>query len=213
MGEGGAVLVEDEQLARIARSFRDWGRDCYCSSGENNTCGKRYSQQFGTLPYGYDHKYVYSHIGYNLKVTDIQAAIGCAQLAKLDSFIAARRRNWAALRQLLAPYEDRLLLPITPPDSEPSYFGFVITVRDDAGFSRNDLTGFLEAAKIETRNLFCGNLIRHPAYTGIECRVVGDLRNTDLIMNQTFFLGTYPGLREEHIEYIGETFRQFMRSR
>ncbi len=129
MGEGGAVVVEDELLARIARSFRDWGRDCYCSGGENNTCGKRFSQQFGTLPCGYDHKYVYSHVGYNLKVTDIQAAIGCAQLKKLDGFIAARRKNWAALREMLAPCEDRLLLPETPPDSEPCYFGFVITVR------------------------------------------------------------------------------------
>ena len=149
MGEGGAVVVEDELLARIARSFRDWGRDCYCSGGENNTCGKRFSQQFGTLPYGYDHKYVYSHVGYNLKVTDIQAAIGCGQLKKLDGFIAARRRNWAVLSELLAPYADRLLLPRTPPHSEPCYFGFVITVRPDAGFKRNELVNCLEAAKIE----------------------------------------------------------------
>lgn len=128
MGEGGAVLTDDPQLARLVRSFRDWGRDCYCSGGHNNTCGQRFSQQFGTLPFGYDHKYVYSHIGYNLKVTDIQAAIGCAQLRKLPDFIAARRRNWAKLRELLEPYADRLILPETPPDSEPSYFGFVITV-------------------------------------------------------------------------------------
>ena len=211
MGEGGAVLTDDEQLARIARSFRDWGRDCYCSGGENNTCGRRFGQQFGTLPYGYDHKYVYSHIGYNLKVTDIQAAIGCAQLKKLDGFIAARRRHWRLLLDLLTPYEDRLVLPATPAGSEPSYFGFVITVREDAGFSRNDLTGFLEAAKIETRNLFCGNLIRHPAYENIPHRVAGDLRNTDIIMNRTFFIGVYPGLTEDEIGYIGETFRQFMK--
>ena len=133
--KAGPWSTDDEQLARVARSFRDWGRDCYCSGGENNTCGKRFSQQFGTLPYGYDHKYVYSHIGYNLKVTDIQAAIGCAQLKKLDGFVAARRRNWHALRELLAPYADRLLLPETPPGSEPRYFGFVITVRPDAGFT------------------------------------------------------------------------------
>ncbi len=211
MGEGGAVVVEDELLARLVRSFRDWGRDCCCGGGESNTCGKRFSQQFGTLPYGYDHKYVYSHIGYNLKVTDIQAAIGCAQLDKLDSFIAARRRNWLALRQLLAPYGDRLLLPETPPDSEPSYFGFVITVREESGFSRNDLTSFLEAAKIETRNLFCGNLVRQPAYADIECRIVGDLRNTDSIMRDTFFLGVYPGITETQIDYIGDVFRKFFK--
>ncbi len=210
MGEGGAVVAEDELLARIVRSFRDWGRDCCCGGGESNTCGKRFSQQFGTLPYGYDHKYVYSHIGYNLKVTDIQAAIGCAQLDKLDLFIAARRRNWLALRQLLAPYGDRLLLPETPPDSEPSYFGFVITVREGSGFSRNDLTSFLEAAKIETRNLFCGNLVRQPAYADIECRIVGTLRNTDSIMRDTFFLGVYPGITETQIAYIGDVFRKFL---
>jgi CDP-4-dehydro-6-deoxyglucose reductase, E1 len=209
MGEGGAVLVEDELLGRLARSYRDWGRDCYCSGGENNTCGKRFSQQFGSLPYGYDHKYVYSHIGYNLKVTDIQAAIGCAQLKKLDGFVAARRKNWAALRSLLAPYEDRLLLPETPPESEPCYFGFVITVRRDAGFLRGALVDYLEAAKIETRNLFCGNLIRHPAYDEAEYRIVGDLTNTDTIMNDTFFIGVYPGMTDKHVEYIGETFQRF----
>lgn len=210
MGEGGAVVTDDEQLARIARSFRDWGRDCYCGGGENNTCGKRFSQQFGALPFGYDHKYVYSHIGYNLKVTDIQAAIGCAQLDKLDGFIAARRRNWAALRKALAPYGDRLLLPEIPPNSEPCWFGFVITVRDGAGFDRNEITQFLEAAKIETRNLFCGSLVRQPAYSGIECRIVGDLRNTDTIMNGTFFIGVYPGMTEEQVGHIADTFRRFM---
>lgn len=213
MGEGGAVLTGDERLARAARSLRDWGRDCYCSGGENNTCGKRFSQQFGTLPFGYDHKYVYSHIGYNLKVTDIQAAIGCAQLKKLDGFVAARRRNWQAIREMLSPYEDRLLLPDTPPNSDPSYFGFVITVRKDAPFSRNELTACLEAARIETRNLFCGNLIRHPAYAEIEHRVVGNLENTDTIMNDTFFIGVYPGLTDEHLGHIGETFHCFMRGR
>jgi CDP-6-deoxy-D-xylo-4-hexulose-3-dehydrase len=209
MGEGGAVITNDEQLARIARSFRDWGRDCYCSGGENNTCGKRFSQQFGTLPLGYDHKYVYSHIGYNLKVTDIQAAIGCAQLRKLDSFVAARRKNWHALSDALRPYADRLILPETPPGTEPSYFGFVITVRDGAGFTRNELTSYLEEAKIETRNLFCGNLMRHPAYQDIPHRVVGSLVNTDTIMNNTFFVGVYPGLSPEQIAYMAETFRKF----
>ena len=210
MGEGGAVVVEDELLARLARCFRDWGRDCYCSGGENNTCGKRFSQQFGTLPCGYDHKYVYSHVGYNLKVTDIQAAIGYAQLKKLDGFVAARRKHWTALREMLAPWEDRLVLPETPPHSEPSYFGFVITVRPEAGFSRSELVNFLEAAKIETRNLFCGNLVRHPAYEEIERRVVGDLANTDAIMNRTFFIGVYPGMTDEHLEYIGDVLRSFM---
>jgi CDP-4-dehydro-6-deoxyglucose reductase, E1 len=212
-GEGGAVVTRDEQLARIAGSFRDWGRDCYCSGGENNTCGRRFSQQFGSLPYGYDHKYVYSQIGYNLKATDIQAAIGCAQLKKLEGFVAARRRNWATLRELLQPYQERLLLPETPADCEPSYFGFVITVRPAAGFARNELTGFLEEARIETRNLFSGNLLRHPAYSGIECRVVGDLANTDAIMNNTFFIGVYPGLSDEQLAYVGDTFRRFMEGR
>ena len=210
MGEGGAVATNDKLLARIAGSFRDWGRDCYCAGGKSNTCGKRFNQQFGTLPFGYDHKYVYSHIGYNFKVTDIQAAIGCAQLKKLPQFIAARRRNWAKLHESLEPYADRLILPETPPCSEPSYFGFVITVRDDAGFARNELTAFLEAAKIETRNLFCGNLIRHPAYLDIPCRIVGDLANTDAIMNRTFFIGVYPGLQDVHLDYIADTFRDFM---
>ena len=213
MGEGGAVVTDDPLLARVTRSFRDWGRDCYCSGGENNTCGKRFSQQFGTLPNGYDHKYVYSHVGYNLKATDIQAAIGCAQLDKLPGFIAARRRNWALLGELLSPLGDRLILPEAPPHTEPCWFGFVITVREDAGFSRNELTAFLESAKIETRNLFCGNLVRQPAYADIRCRIVGDLRNTDTIMNNTFFIGVYPGLTEEQIHYIADTFRRFMQGK
>ena len=213
MGEGGAVLTDDDQLARIARSFRDWGRDCYCSGGENNTCGKRFTQQFGTLPFGYDHKYVYSHIGYNLKVTDLQAAIGCAQLEKLDTFIKARRSNWETLYNALEPYSDYLILPETPANTEPCYFGFVITVRKDAGFTRNELTVFLEEARIETRNLFCGNLIRHPAYEQIEYRVAGDLENTDTIMNNTFFIGVYPGLKPEQIEYVAEVFHRFFRDR
>jgi CDP-4-dehydro-6-deoxyglucose reductase, E1 len=213
MGEGGAVATDDPQLARIARSLRDWGRDCYCPGGRNDTCGQRFSRQFGTLPFGYDHKYVYSHIGYNLKATDIQAAIGCAQLRKLPGFIAARRRNWARLREMLLPYADQLMLPETPADSEPSYFGFVITVREDAGFARNKLTAHLEAAKIETRNLFCGNLLRHPAYQEIPHRVVGTLTNTDAVMNRTFFIGVYPGLSDAHLDYIGDVFRAFLKGR
>jgi len=210
MGEGGAVITDSEQLARIARSFRDWGRDCYCAPGESNTCGKRFSQQFGTLPFGYDHKFVYSHVGYNLKATDMQAAIGCAQLEKLPGFIAARRRNWAALSEALEPFADQLILPITPPNSEPCYFGYVITVPENAPFTRNELTTFLEEAKIETRNLFCGNIIRHPAYEHVEYRVEGDLRNTDVIMNNTFFVGVYPGLTREQIDYVASVIGRFL---
>jgi CDP-6-deoxy-D-xylo-4-hexulose-3-dehydrase len=212
-GEGGAVVTSNALLEQIARSLRDWGRDCGCAGGKNNTCGERFSGQFGTLPPGYDHKYVYSHIGYNLQMTDIQAAIGCAQLDKLPEFIAARRRNWARLRDRLARWADRLLLPEPPPDSEPCWFGFVVTVRDGAGFTRNELTASLEAAKIETRNLFAGNLLRQPAYAGIEHRIVGDLGNTDKIMNDSFFVGVYPGLTDQQIDYIADTFRRFMLSK
>ena len=210
MGEGGCVVTGDPQLGRIARSFRDWGRDCYCAGGENNTCGTRFSQKFGSLPPGYDHKYVYSHIGYNLKVTDMQAAIGCAQLGKLDGFIAKRRANFDSLMDALRPYEDRLLLPSALPHSEPSWFGFVLTVRDNAGFSRADLVRFLEANRIETRNLFAGNLLRHPAFHGIPHRVVRDLANTDTVMNHTFFVGVYPGLDTARLDHMAATFSRFM---
>lgn len=210
MGEGGCVVTRDDELARIARSFRDWGRDCYCTGGENNTCGKRFTQQFGTLPHGYDHKYVYSHIGYNLKVTDMQAAIGCAQLKKLDGFVARRKENFARLAALLAPYQDRLILPKATPNSDPSWFAFPITVRPDSGLVRNELTQFLESRKIETRNLFSGNLLRHPAFEGIPCRIVGDLKNTDLITTNTFFIGVYPGLTEAHLGYVAEMVREYM---
>jgi CDP-6-deoxy-D-xylo-4-hexulose-3-dehydrase len=209
-GEGGMVVTNEEELARIARSIRDWGRDCYCAGGENNTCGKRFAQQFGSLPYGYDHKYVYSHLGYNLKATDMQAAIGCAQLARLDGFIAARKRNHSHLLKALRQYEDRLILPEAPPNTDPSWFCFVITVRDDAGFSRHDLTGFLEANRIETRTLFSGNLLRHPAFQAIEHRVVGDLANTDAVMERTFFVGVYPGIDDARLDYMIETFGRFM---
>ena len=210
MGEGGAVVTDDDDLARIVRSFRDWGRDCYCSGGESNTCGKRFSQQFGTLPSGYDHKYVYSHIGYNLKLTDMQAAIGCAQLDKLEGFITRRKENHRHLMRTLAPYEDRLILPCANEFADPSWFCFVITVRPEAGFTRNDLTKFLETNRIETRNLFSGNLLRHPAFENINCRIVGDLGNTDLIMNNTFFIGIYPGIGQPQLDKIADTFARFM---
>ncbi|MDD1748299.1 MAG: lipopolysaccharide biosynthesis protein RfbH [Methanothrix sp.] len=211
MGEGGCVLTNDELLGRILRSIRDWGRDCYCAGGENNTCGKRFSQQFGTLPFGYDHKYVYSHIGYNLKVTDMQAAVGVAQLGKLRDFIARRKANFKKLYEILEPFQDRLLLPCPTPQSDPSWFGFVITVRDQAGFTRNDLTHFLESNRIETRNLFSGNLLRQPAFLNIDHRVVGDLKNTDLITERTFFIGVYPGINDSQLEYIDSVFTRFMR--
>ena len=210
MGEGGCVVTDNEELGKIARSIRDWGRDCYCAGGENNTCGKRFSQQFGSLPPGYDHKYVYSHIGYNLKVTDMQAAIGVAQLKKLPAFIKKRKENFQSILKILKPYEDRLLLPQALTNSDPAWFAFVITVKDHAGFIRNELTHFLEANRIETRNLFSGNLLRHPAFENIKCRIVGDLTNTDTIMNQTFFIGVYPGITPEQLDWIQNTFQRFM---
>ena len=210
MGEGGCVVSNNDEIARIARSFRDWGRDCYCSGGESNTCGKRFSQQFGSLPRGYDHKYVYSEIGYNLKATDMQAAIGCAQLQKLDGFVARRKKNFKQIYEFLSPYEDRLILPKATEHSDPAWFAFVITVKPDAGFTRNQLTQFLEASHIETRNLFSGNLLRHPAFEEINCRVVGDLSNTDTIMNDTFFIGVYPGIQTAQLEKMSATFKRFM---
>jgi CDP-6-deoxy-D-xylo-4-hexulose-3-dehydrase len=211
MGEGGCVLTGTDILGRIARSLRDWGRDCYCAGGENNTCGKRFSQQFGALPYGYDHKYVYTHIGYNLKVTDMQAAIGVAQLAKLGEFIARRKANFKALYSLLDQYQDRLILPQSSPAADPSWFGFALTVREGAGFTRNEICRFLEANRIETRNLFSGNLLRQPAFMDIERRVVGELTNTDIIMERTFFIGVYPGIDDRQLDYVGSAFDRFMR--
>ncbi len=210
MGEGGAVLAANEDLARIARSFRDWGRDCYCSGGENNTCGKRFAQQFGTLPFGYDHKYVYSHIGYNMKVTDMQAAIGVAQLQKIDEFVAARRSHHAALLSGLKKHEQHLLLPRATPKSDPSWFGFVITVRPEAHFTRAELVNALEVARIETRNLFCGNLLRHPAYAEIEHRIAEPLAMSDTVTTNTFFIGVYPGLTAEMIQHVVATFDRFL---
>ena len=202
MGEGGAVAAQDEDLGRIARSFRDWGRDCYCVGGENNTCGKRFSQQFGTLPFGYDHKYVYTHIGYNLKLTDMQAAIGVAQLAKLPVFIEARKRNHDYLTAGLKKHESNLILHRGPGKSDPSWFGYVITVRSNAPFGRETLVNALEGERVETRNLFCGNLLCHPAYEKIEHRVVGDLDNTDAIMHRTFFIGVYPGISQPMLDHV-----------
>ena len=210
MGEGGAVVTNDHQLARIARSYRDWGRDCYCAGGENNTCGTRFSQQFGALPFGFDHKYVYSHLGYNLKVTDMQAAIGCAQLDKLAGFVAARRRNHQRLYDALQRYDDRLVLPATPAHTDPSWFGFVLTVREDAGFTRADIVRFLEAHHVETRTLFAGNLLRHPAFESISHRLSGSLDVTDRVMRDTFFVGVYPGLDDARLDYMASVFDRFL---
>jgi CDP-6-deoxy-D-xylo-4-hexulose-3-dehydrase len=206
-GEGGAVYTSDETLATVLLSMRDWGRDCSCPSGVDNKCGKRFSQQFGTLPFGYDHKYVYSEFGFNLKATEMQAAIGCAQLEKLPGFIEARKRNWAYLREVLAPLADRLVLPEPTPGSDPSWFGFLMTVREDAGVTRDGLVRALEEAKVQTRALFAGNLTRHPCFDGMRergegYRVSGELANTDRIMRDSLWIGVYPGMTEPMLAHM-----------
>ncbi len=213
MGEGGCVLTNSGKLKFLVESFRDWGRDCWCEPGKANTCGKRFEWQLGDLPFGYDHKYIYSHIGYNLKLTDMQAAVGVAQLKKLPHFIEARKRNWKYLYEALKPLEEFFILPEPTPNSDPSWFGFALTVREKAPFSRSEIVQFLESRKIGTRQLFGGNLIRQPAYKGVPYRVVGNLTNTDRVMNQTFWLGCYPGLSEPMLEYMVETLRSFVREK
>jgi len=212
MGEGGAVMVKRPLLKKIVESFRDWGRDCWCETGKDNTCLKRFAWQLGELPFGYDHKYTYSHIGYNLKLSDMQAAVGVAQLDKLDGFIEARKENWQYLHDGLADL-DCLVLPRATPRSEPSWFGFALTVKPDAGFERRDLIGHLEDAKIGTRLLFGGNLLRQPAYRNVPHRVVGDLANADTVMKGTFWLGVYPGLTTEMLDFVIRTIREFVASR
>jgi CDP-6-deoxy-D-xylo-4-hexulose-3-dehydrase len=212
MGEGGAVLTGSGRLRRIAESFRDWGRDCWCAAGADNTCGKRFCWQLGDLPAGYDHKYVYSHLGYNLKPLDLQAAIGRQQLAKIDEFVAGRRANHARLRAALRPFEDLLILPEATPQSEPSWFGLLLTVRDSAPFSRQQLAQYLEERKIQTRPLFAGNLVRQPAFRRVPHRIAGDLANTDKIMNDSFFVGVYPGLSPAMLDYMEESFFDFFQS-
>ncbi len=202
MGEGGAVLTRNPKLKKIVESFRDWGRDCWCEPGKDNTCGKRFDWQLGSLPHGYDHKYTYSRIGYNLKLTDMQAAVGVAQLKKLDGFVARRRENFAYLRAALDPLSDRLILPEATPRSDPSWFGFPITIREEAGISRDAITGWLESRGIATRLLFGGNLTRQPAYQGVPFRVVGDLQNADRIMRDTFWVGVFPGLDRHRLDYV-----------
>jgi CDP-6-deoxy-D-xylo-4-hexulose-3-dehydrase len=210
MGEGGAVLTNDPLLRKIIVSFRDWGRDCHCATGRDNACGERFSQRFAELPYGYDHKYVYSHIGYNLKVTDLQAAIGCAQLAKLPGFIKDRKENFNFLYSGFKQYEEYFILPQWLKKSEPSWFGLPLLIKDSTRFERRELVGFLEKNKISTRMAFGGNLVKQPAYRNLKYRVYGGLKNTDLIMNNLFWLGVYPGISRKETEFILNVFAQFI---
>lgn len=215
MGEGGAVYTNNNELAKILLSMRDWGRDCICPSGVDNFCGRRFSRDFGELPHGYDHKYVYSHFGFNLKVTDMQAAVGCAQLEKLPAFIEVRKRNWKLLETALASTSDTFILPKATEDSDPSWFGFLLTVKKSAGFTRDQIVSYLEEKGIQTRMLFSGNLIKHPCFDMMRVasegyRVAGELKNTDIIMNRAFWVGVYPGMTEEMIGFMAERIKDYL---
>lgn len=213
MGEGGCVMVKKGSMKKIVESFRDWGRDCWCPPGQDNTCNRRFDWQLGELPYGYDHKYAYSHIGYNLKMTDMQAAVGVAQFDKLEGFIESRNKNWSRLKKGLKPFEEFLILPKATKNSKPSWFGFALTVRDDAPFTRFELVQHLESRRIGTRQLFGGNLLKQPAYSGLPIRVVGDLKNADIITNSTFWIGVYPGLTKEMIDFMIGTIAEFVQGK
>ena len=212
MGEGGAVLTDKPALKVLIESFRDWGRDCWCEPGVDNTCGKRFDWQLGSLPCGYDHKYTYSHVGYNLKATDMQASLGVSQIEKLPHFVERRKENFKYLRAKLEPFADVLMLPEATPGSDPSWFGFPLSVREDAPFKRDQLTKTLEANKIGTRLIFAGNLLRQPAYEGWEYRVVGEMTNTDFVMNQSFWIGTFPGLTTDMLDFIAKVITDFVTS-
>jgi len=209
MGEGGCVLTNAPKMKTILESFRDWGRDCWCEPGKENTCGKRFDWQLGELPHGYDHKYIYSHIGYNLKATDMQAAVGVAQLKKLPQFIERRRHNWQRLYEGLSELSHVFVMPRATEHSDPSWFGFALTVRPDAPFTRRELVQWLDARRIATRQLFAGNLLRQPAYRDLPHRVVGDLTNTDIVMQGTFWLGVYPGISDVMVDYVVDSLRLF----
>ena len=218
LGEGGAVCTDNPLLYRLMNSFRDWGRDCWCASGVDDTCKHRYEQQFGELPYGYDHKYVYSHFGYNLKATDLQAAVGCAQLKKLGQFIKIRKENWNYLREQLSECEDVFILPKAADHSEPSWFGFLITVKSSAGFTRDEIVSCLEHENIQTRNLFSVNYLKHPCFDELRekkegYRVIGDLKNTDIIMSDAFWIGVYPGMQKEKLDYMIQVIKNFVKDK
>ena len=209
MGEGGAVLINNASLKKVAESFRDWGRDCWCAPGKDNTCGERYCQQLGELPDGYDHKYTYSHMGFNLKVTDMQAAVGLSQLTKADHFVARRKENHAMLLGMFKEFEEHFILPVATENSDPSWFGFMLTIRETSPINRNKFVEYLENNKIGTRLFFGGNLLRQPAYSHINYRKIGNLENTDLVMNNSFWLGVWPGLEKKHYEYIIDVVRNY----
>ncbi len=211
-GEGGAIVTDDAQLANLVRAFRDWGRDCYCLGGENNTCRKRFAQQFGNLPFGYDHKYVYSEVGYNLKMTDLQAAIGVAQMDKLADFCDKRRANFKKHYAIFSKYPQYFSLPKATENADPAWFAFIVTVKPDAPFTRDKITSYFNRKLIETRNLFAGNMTKQPAFVGKNWRIADTLKVTDTIMNNTFFLGTYPGLTDEMFEYEATVLEEFINS-
>ena len=209
MGEGGAVLVNNASLKKVAESFRDWGRDCWCAPGKDNTCGERYCQQLGDLPDGYDHKYTYSHIGFNLKVSDMQAAVGLSQLTKADHFVARRKENHAMLLGMFKEFEEHFILPVATENSDPSWFGFMLTIRENSPINRNKFVEYLENNKIGTRLFFGGNMLRQPAYSTLNYRKIGDLENSDIVMNNSFWLGVWPGLEKKHYDYIIEVVRNY----